>query len=144
MFGMGIGEVLLLGMIAVLLFGKRLPEVAHTLGQHYHKFRQGLTDIQYEMTRASNVVDRTLSDTRSHIRSYVDEDYEQPTAPQFSLPADESVGGAFRDRSAGQPAVRSRGRSGGTSSSVRRRIVFARISPYVDPCYSFTSPGCSV
>ncbi len=86
MFGMGIGEVLLLGMIAVLLFGKRLPEVAHTLGQHYHRFRQGLTEIQYEMTRASSAMDRTISDARSNVLAYTEDDYQPPTAPEFSLP----------------------------------------------------------
>ena len=51
MFGMGVGELLIFGVIAVLLFGKRLPEVARSFGQSYHQFRRGLQDVQSEMDR---------------------------------------------------------------------------------------------
>ncbi len=86
MFGMGIGEVIVIGVIAVLLFGKRLPEVARTLGGHYQEFRRGLNEIQSEMSRASREVDRSVRDTTSKLLTYDEDDYAEPTAPQFQVP----------------------------------------------------------
>ena len=47
-FGGGIGyaELMLIALIAVMLFGSRLPEVARSVGQSYTQFRNGLNDIQ--------------------------------------------------------------------------------------------------
>ena len=49
MFGLGIQEILIVGAVAVMLFGKRLPEVARSLGGSYRDFRRGLTEIQSQM-----------------------------------------------------------------------------------------------
>lgn len=47
-FGGGIGyaELMLIALIAVMLFGSKLPEVARSVGQSYTQFRSGLNDIQ--------------------------------------------------------------------------------------------------
>ena len=43
MFGLPGGmEWLVIGIIALLLFGKRLPGVARSLGQAFHEFKDGL------------------------------------------------------------------------------------------------------
>ena len=90
MFGMlGIGEIIVLGMVAVLLFGKRLPEVAKTLGKHYHQIRGVLTDIQREMTQATNNIETSVRDTASSYLSYDEDDYDEPTAPQLEVPVEE-------------------------------------------------------
>ncbi len=44
--GLGIQEILVIGVIAVLLFGKRLPDVARSIGKSYNEFRKGFSDIQ--------------------------------------------------------------------------------------------------
>lgn len=46
--GLGIGswELVLLLIVALLLFGKRLPEVARNLGKGIMEFKKGLYDIQ--------------------------------------------------------------------------------------------------
>ena len=48
MFPGGIGsfEMVLLGIVAVILFGGRLPEVARSLGQTYGQFRKGLDELK--------------------------------------------------------------------------------------------------
>lgn len=56
--GIGYQELLLLGVVAILLFGKRLPDVARTWGNSYRDFRRSLNEIkssfavdQYESNR---------------------------------------------------------------------------------------------
>ena len=42
---------LLVGLVALLLFGKRLPEVGRSLGRGIAEFKKGLHDVQDELTR---------------------------------------------------------------------------------------------
>lgn len=87
MFGLGFQELALVGVVAVLLFGKRLPEVARSLGKSYHEFRSGLTDIQ-------STFDYTDMGGKSKPSSYSNsasdyDDYDEPTAPKFEPPPSE-------------------------------------------------------
>lgn len=84
MFGMGIWELMLLGLGAVLLYGKRLPDVAKDFGKQYHQFKRGLLELQSEMTKATSEVDRTVREAKQELLTFDDDD--EPTAPQFSAP----------------------------------------------------------
>lgn len=42
MFGVGTVEALVIGLVAVLLFGNRLPGVARSLGKGFNEFKKGL------------------------------------------------------------------------------------------------------
>ena len=42
--GLGGGEMLVIGLIALLLFGMRLPKLARSLGQSVNEFKQGMKD----------------------------------------------------------------------------------------------------
>ncbi len=85
----GIGEMILIGVVAVVLFGGRLPEVARSLGSSYQQFRKGLSDIQSSI---KNDLDVDLS-SRDRLPDYrdVNDDYDEPTAPKFEPPKEESA-----------------------------------------------------
>ena len=60
--GIGFTEMIVLGVVAVLLFGSRLPEVAKNLGRSYNEFRRGLNDLQSTI-REENVVEYLKQDS---------------------------------------------------------------------------------
>lgn len=86
MFGMGVPELVIIGIVAVLLFGKKLPEVAKSLGGSYKEFRKGLN----EFTSAVDVTDSKPYQAAPSSSSYDDyDDYEEATAPKFEPPPSE-------------------------------------------------------
>jgi sec-independent protein translocase protein TatA len=48
MFGLGTQEMLLLVLLGVLLFGKRLPEVGRSLGKTIVEFKNSLRGVEEE------------------------------------------------------------------------------------------------
>lgn len=54
MFGLNVSELMIFGIIGLLLFGKRLPEVAKNLGKGVSEFKKGLSGFQDEMTGNSS------------------------------------------------------------------------------------------
>lgn len=91
MFGLGMYELIIIGVVAVLLFGKRLPEVAKSLGKSYSEFRRGLSDIQSHMDVTSDIYSATSSSSSYSSEGSYDEydDYDEATAPKFEPPPGE-------------------------------------------------------
>ena len=88
MFNLGPMEMLIFGTIAVLLFGKRLPEVGRSLGKGMVEFKKGLRGIEDELhgnTSSSNYASSSRS--TSHFNEIDDRD--EATAPRFEPPAAE-------------------------------------------------------
>lgn len=50
MFGIGSTELIIVGLIALLLFGNRLPSVMRSLGQGVTEFKRGLQEIERDAT----------------------------------------------------------------------------------------------
>ncbi len=77
-FGVGPQEMIIIGVIAVLLFGKRLPEVGKSLGKGLVEFKKGLRGIEDDINVAST------SKRSSHYNAI--DDHEDTTAPRFDPP----------------------------------------------------------
>ena len=73
---------LILGAIAVILFGERLPEVAKSFGKGLMQVKNGVRGLQDEIQSAVNSA--TSVDTSP--RSQEPEDREEATAPKFEPP----------------------------------------------------------
>ncbi len=50
-FEIGFSEMVVVGVVALLLFGGRLPEVMRTLGSTYRSFRRGFDDLSRQAMR---------------------------------------------------------------------------------------------
>ena len=63
-------ELIIIGIIALLIFGKRLPEMARGLGASFTQFKKGLKeakdtkeDIESEIKDATNIDKQMMSNT---------------------------------------------------------------------------------
>jgi sec-independent protein translocase protein TatA len=103
----GTTELIVIGLIAVMLFGKNLPDVGRSIGKQLGTLRKGIRGIEEEIrsttgglgipttrfTSALSTLD-SLTKTATSIptptpRSAVAEvvsDLEEPTAPKFEPP----------------------------------------------------------
>lgn len=48
MFGLGAVEIVVIGCIAVMLFGSRLPKLARSVGQSVVEFKRGFLEVEQE------------------------------------------------------------------------------------------------
>ena len=77
MFGIGTPELIIFGIIAVILFGGRLPSVARSLGKSIVEFKKGMTDLE------NDVKSSVYSEPAGRV-AY--NDNTEPTAARFEPP----------------------------------------------------------
>ena len=85
MFNMGPLELTIIGGLAVLLFGKKLPDVAKKVGKSYAQFRKGLSDMQAQL----QIDDDLPTSSNSYYADDEYDDYDTPAAPKFEPPTSE-------------------------------------------------------
>ena len=94
-------QVIVLLVLAVLLFGQNLPQVARTLGQKLADFRRGMRHIEDEIRSITSDLTSSVSsppaissskpqnNPYSFAQSRDDaSDRDEPTAPKFEPPPD--------------------------------------------------------
>ncbi len=89
MFGMGPPELMVIGVLAIVLFGGKLPEVARSLGGSYREFRRGLNDVQQQFRMAEYEAKRvlTVDEQKQSSKAEDDDESSSPSAPKFTPPA---------------------------------------------------------
>ena len=60
-------ELLVIAVVAVLIFGRRLPEVGRSLGQGLVEFKKGLKGIKDEVDDATAEAKDIASEARSEV-----------------------------------------------------------------------------
>jgi sec-independent protein translocase protein TatA len=77
MFGIGTPEMIIFGIIAVILFGGRLPSVARSLGKSIIEFKKGMSDLENEVKSS------VYSEPTGQV-GY--SDHSEPAGPRFEPP----------------------------------------------------------
>jgi sec-independent protein translocase protein TatA len=80
-------EMLVVGVVAVLLFGKRLPEVGRSLGKGIVEFKKGLRGIEEELESAT----KAPATKSSHSDPYFTADPVDTAVPKFEPPTSAPV-----------------------------------------------------
>lgn len=84
----GLPEMIVFGIIALLLFGKRLPEVARSLGKGIVEFKKGIRGIDDEVN-ASTYNQNTSTHTSHSSRPAPPDEPVEAIAPKFEPPKTE-------------------------------------------------------
>lgn len=58
-------ELAIIAIIALILFGRRLPEVGKSLGKGIVEFKKGLKDVQDEVQKTGDAIDRATDEDTS-------------------------------------------------------------------------------
>jgi sec-independent protein translocase protein TatA len=91
MFNLGPMEMLIVMGIAVLLFGKRLPEVGRSLGKGIVEFKKGLSGVADDFDISGTGTGRSStgygSSWRADDRPSGEAGYGEAAVPKFELPA---------------------------------------------------------
>ena len=93
MFGLGVTEMVVVGIVAVLLFGSRLPSVARSLGKSMVEFKKGMHGVEEELNSAvyspppRTTQDKASQDNVSQSGGVADHDEE--SAHRFEPPTGE-------------------------------------------------------
>ena len=83
--GLGYTEMILLGVIALMLFGSRLPEVARNFGQTYRQLRGKVDEFQREFKDWDRI------EPTSQQPTFTPDEVErvEPSTPKFRPPEDD-------------------------------------------------------
>jgi sec-independent protein translocase protein TatA len=81
MFGLSPSEMMIVGVVAVLLFGSRLPSVARSMGKSFIEFKKGMRGIEDDLN-----LNDAVYDERPAVKRYDEEDRQLTSAPRFEPP----------------------------------------------------------
>ncbi|RLS80152.1 MAG: twin-arginine translocase TatA/TatE family subunit [Planctomycetota bacterium] len=88
MFGLGPFEIVVIGAIAVMLYGKRLPEVGRTFGKTLGDLRRQWQTLSRELEVTAHLDDRLPTRPARSAGRHDDESGPVVTAPRFDPPTE--------------------------------------------------------
>ncbi len=59
---LGVQEIILISIVALLIFGRRLPEVGRSLGRSFVEFKKGLKDTGDELKEIRSDANKSVDD----------------------------------------------------------------------------------
>lgn len=59
-WGLSMPEMMLILIVALLLFGKRLPEVARSMGKSVVEFKKGMTEVTEKITEVGDQAQKSI------------------------------------------------------------------------------------
>ena len=80
MMGLSAVHMLIFGIVAILLFGNRLPSVARSLGRSLVEFKKGMNELENEFKSS------VYSEPTTTPRVTYSNDHSEPAAPRFEPP----------------------------------------------------------
>jgi sec-independent protein translocase protein TatA len=83
---LGMVEMLVVMGVAVLLFGKRLPEVGRSLGKGIIEFKKGLRGVEDEFDFSSAGPSKSSRHTEDRARTTTDGAPAESSVPKFEPP----------------------------------------------------------
>ncbi len=78
-------EMIVILSVAILLFGKRLPEVGRSLGRGIVEFKKGLRGVEEELRATSDAFHRPVQETLRSVEKV------EPSVPKFESAAPASA-----------------------------------------------------
>jgi sec-independent protein translocase protein TatA len=85
---LGPSGIIIVAVIAVLLYGERLPEVARTFGKNFLELKKSIQGVRQELEAAARDVTTSV---RQSIENPEPADREEATAPKFEPPPSQSA-----------------------------------------------------
>ncbi len=87
MFGIGMPELIVIFIIALLVVGpKKLPELARALGRGFGEFKRATNEIRHTLDAEMNQINDTLPKLPDENIFTVSSSSDQPTSPEDSSP----------------------------------------------------------
>ncbi len=89
----GSGEWIVILVIGLLIFGRRLPEVARSLGKSVNEFKKGMREFQDSADEVVRDIDKVTSEVASDVKNASgmnDYGYQEPTATPYGTSQYES------------------------------------------------------
>jgi len=87
---LGPSGIIIVAIIAVLLYGERLPEVARTFGKNFLELKKSIQGVREQLETAARDATASVRDATASVRQTMDITQEvgreEATAPKFEPP----------------------------------------------------------